>query len=107
MARPLPRIEFIGLIKNRSFRALTHQEVRNTMGKVGLREAHNAHFIMRLLERGPGNTLNDLADSLNNGIVQAGEQPGTTDIILRGGRTKVLLNPAAEFVRFTHVRSSG
>jgi hypothetical protein len=107
MTRQFSRIEFVGLIKNRSLRGLTHQEIRNAMTKAGLKEAHNAHFIMRLIARGPDcgiNTLDDLAKSLNDGIAQPGEQTGTTDIILRSGRSKVVLNTAGEFITFTHLR---
>jgi hypothetical protein len=107
MTRQFSRIEFVGLIKNRSLRGLTHQEIRNAMTKAGLNEAHNAHFIMRLIARGPDcgiNTLDDLAKSLNDGIAQPGEQTGTTDIILRSGRAKVVLNTAGEFITFTHLR---
>jgi hypothetical protein len=107
MARQFPRIEFTGLIKNRSLRGLSQQEVRNAMAKAGLREAHNAHFIMRLIARGPDsgiNTLDDLANALNDGLTQAGEQKGTTDVLLRSGRAKVVLNTAGEFVTFTHIR---
>src|SRR5208282_1073687 len=90
-ARQFTRIEFSGLIKNRSLRGLSQQEIRNAMTKAGLREAHNAHFIMRLVARGPDcgiNTLDDLANALNDGLTQAGEQMGTTDVILRNGRAK-------------------
>jgi len=107
MTRQFSKIEFVGLIKNRSLGGLTHQEIRNAMTKAGLREAHNAHFIMRLIERGPVcgiNTLDDLAKSLNNGMSQPGEQTGTTDIILRNGRAKVVLNTAGEFITITHLR---
>ena len=107
MARQFPRIEFIGLIKNRSLRGLSQQEIRNAMEKTGLREAHNAHFSMRLIARGPDcgiNTLDDLARGLNDGLRQTGEQMGTTDIILPNGRAKVVLNTAGEFVTFTQVR---
>jgi hypothetical protein len=107
MTRQFSRIEFVGLIKNRSLGGLTHQEIRNAMTRVGLREAHNAHFIMRLIERGPDcgiNTLDDLAKSFNDGATRPGEQTGTTDIILRNGRAKVVLNTAGELVTFTHLR---
>jgi hypothetical protein len=107
MARQFTRIEFSGLIKNRSLRGLSQQEIRNAMAKAGLREAHNAHFIMRLIARGLDcgiNTLDDLANALNDGLTQPGEQMGTTDVILRNGRAKVVLNTAGEFVTFTHIR---
>jgi hypothetical protein len=91
MARHFSRVEFVGLIKNRALKGLTHQEIRNAMAKVGLREAHNAHFIMRLIERGAEcgiTTLDDLAKSLNDGTEQPGEQAGTTDIVLRAAEPK-------------------
>lgn len=106
MARTFPRIEFGGLIRNRSLGGLTHQEIRNAMATVGLREAHNAHFIKRLIARGPEcgiNTLDDLAKFLNEGNAQQGEQPGTTDIVFRSGRVKVVVNTAGEFITLTHL----
>jgi hypothetical protein len=53
------------------------------MATVGLREAHDAYFIKRLIARGPDcgiNTLDDFAKFLNDGTTQQGEEPGTTDI---------------------------
>ncbi len=107
MAHQLNRVEFTGLIKNRSLRGLSQQEIRNAMGKAGLREAHNGHFIMRLIARGPDsgiNTLEDFAHALNDGLRQAGDQMGTTEVVLRSGRAKVVLNAAGEFITFTHIR---
>ena len=49
-------------------------------------------------------TLDDFAKSLNDGVAQPGQQPGTTDIIRRG-RTKVVLNAAREFVTYAHLRT--
>ncbi len=95
------RIAFIGLIGNRPLIQLGQQEVRNAFAKIGLREAHNAHFIKRLIERGPSfgiNTLNDFARAMNNGIARIGTQPGTTEIVFPSGRAAAVVNSAGELV---------
>jgi hypothetical protein len=97
------RIAFVGLIGNRSLATLTQQEVRNAFARIGLREAHNSHFISRLIERGSQfgiRTLNDLARALNNGVARAGSQPGTVEIVLPGGRAAVVINSAGELITF-------
>lgn len=95
------RIAFVGLIGNRPLIQLGHQQIRNAFGKIGLREAHNAHFIKRLIERGPQfgiRTLNDFARAMNNGVARAGAQKGTTEIVLPNGRAAVVVNSAGELV---------
>jgi hypothetical protein len=70
------------------------------MGTVGLREAHNGHFIKRLLERGPEagtETMDELARALNRAKKVAGTE-GTVYLILPGGRFKAVLNAAGEFI---------
>ncbi|HJZ54491.1 MAG TPA: hypothetical protein VKE74_06010 [Gemmataceae bacterium] len=97
------RLTFTGLIKNRPLAELTQQEIRNAFAKVGLREAHNSHFISRLIERGPQfgiNTLDDLARALTNGTARAGAQPGTVEIVLPNGRAAVVVNSFGELVTF-------
>ena len=95
------RIAFVGLIGNRPLVQLGHQQMRNAFAKIGLREAHNAHFIKRLIERGPRfgiRTLNDLARAMNNGVARAGAQHGTTEIVFPGGRAAVVLNSRGELI---------
>jgi hypothetical protein len=97
------RIRFIGLIGNRPLASLTQQEVRNAFARAGLREAHNSHFISRLIERGGQfgiRTLNDFARALNGGVARAGSNPGTIEIVLPGGRTAVVTNQAGELITF-------
>jgi hypothetical protein len=99
----LGRVAFVGLIRNRPLAQLTQQEIRNAFAQVGLREAHNAHFVSRLVSRGPQfgiHTLDDLARALNNGVARAGSQPGTTEIVFPGGRAAAVLNSAGELVTF-------
>jgi hypothetical protein len=97
------RIAFIGLIGNRPLVQLGQQEIRNAFAKIGLREAHNSHFISRLIDRGPQfgiNTLNDLARALNMGVARAGTQAGTVEIVFPSGRAAAVINSAGELVTF-------
>lgn len=97
------RIAFVGLIGNRPLAQLGQQEIRNAFAKIGLREAHNSHFISRLIERGPRfgiNTLNDLARALNNGVARSGAQPGTVEIVFPGGKAAAVINRLGELVTF-------
>lgn len=97
------RIVFIGLIGNRPLAQLGQQEIRNAFAKIGLREAHNSHFISRLIERGPQfgiNTLNDLARALNMGVARAGSQAGTVEMVFPGGRAAAVVNSVGELVTF-------
>jgi hypothetical protein len=95
------RVAFVGLIGNRPLAQLGHQEIRNAFARVGLREAHNGHFIKRLIERGPKfgiRTLNDFARALNNGTARAGVQRGTTEIVFPNGRAAAVVNSSGELV---------
>lgn len=97
------RIAFVGLIGNRPLAQLGQQEIRNAFAKIGLREAHNSHFISRLIERGPEfgiRTLNDLARALNLGVARAGGQAGTVEIVFPGGRAAAVVNSAGELITF-------
>ena len=97
------RVAFTGLIRNRPLSQLTHQEVRNAMAQAGMREAHNAHFVSRLIERGSHygiHTLDDLARALNNGVARAGKQPGTIDIVFPSGRAAATINSQGHFITF-------
>jgi hypothetical protein len=97
------RITFVGLINNRPLITLTQQEIRNAFAKVGLREAHNAHFISRLVERGPQfgiHTLDDFARALNYGAARVGGSPGTIEIVLPNGRAAIVFNTLGELVTF-------
>lgn len=97
------RIGFSGLINKRPLAQLTHQEIRNAFAKVGLREAHNAHFISRLKERGVSfgiRNLDDLARVINNGTMQVGRQAGTVEIVAPGGRFAIVANRAGELITF-------
>lgn len=83
------RIALVGLINNRPLAQLTQQEIRNAFAKIGLREAHNSHFISRLIDRGSQfgvHTLDDLARALNNGVARAGSQAGTVEIVFPSGK---------------------
>jgi hypothetical protein len=97
------RIAFVGLINNRPLVTLTQQEIRNAFEKVGLREAHNSHFISRLIERGPQfgiHTLADLARALNNGVARTGAYVGTIEIVIPSGRAAIVTNTAGELITF-------
>lgn len=99
----LGRIAFTGLIRNRALGTLTHQQVRNALAKVGMREAHNAHFISRLISRGPSfgiNTLDDFARAINSSVMQRGRD-GTIELLLPNGRAKIILNRLGELVTLT------
>lgn len=97
------RVAFGGLIRNQPFHQLTQQQIRNALKDAGLREAHNAHFISRLVERGPSfgmNTLDDLARAMNNGIARAGRD-GTVEIVIPNGRAAIIVNRLGELVTLT------
>ena len=97
------RIGFVGITGNRPLVQLTHQEIRNAFAKIGLREAHNAHFIKRLIERGANygiRTINDLARALNNGVARVGKQSRTTEIVFPNGRAAAVVNSSGELVTF-------
>jgi hypothetical protein len=100
------RVIFRGLINNRALENLTQQEIRNAFAKVGLREAHNGHFISMLIERGPEfgiNSLDDLARAMNRGTVRSGTTAGTVDIMLPNS-TKVVANMDGELITFVPVK---
>ncbi|MEX0887148.1 MAG: hypothetical protein WD009_11995 [Phycisphaeraceae bacterium] len=100
---PHGRIAFIGLINNRPLTSVGQQEIRNAFAKIGLREAHNSHFVSRLIERGPVfgiRTLDDFARAINNGAARPGGSPGTVEIVVVSGRVAVVINPAGELVTF-------
>ena len=97
----LGRVAFVGLIRNRPLGELTQQAIRNAFGKAGLREAHNSHFISRLVERGPNfgiHTLDDFARGLNNGVARAGKQAGTVEVVFPSGKVAAVLNEAGELI---------
>ena len=97
----LGRVAFVGLIRNRPLGELTQQAIRNAFAKAGLREAHNSHFISRLVERGPKfgvHTLGDFARGLNNGVARAGNQAGTVEVVFPGGKVAAVLNEAGELI---------
>ena len=101
------RIEFIGLMNTRLLREVTQQEVRNAFAKVGLREAHNSHFISRLILRGPDfgiHSLRDFAAALNNGVKRIGAEPGTVEILSANGRFSIVVNAANELITFLPIR---
>ena len=96
-------IVFSGLIQNMPLTSLTQQQIRNALAKAGLREAHNAHFISRLIARGPSvgiRTLNDLARALRGGVAQAGAQEGTIDVLILNGTAVLVFNKLGELVTF-------
>ena len=99
------RIRFVGLIGNRPLQSLTQQEIRNALAKAGMREAHNAHFVSRLVSRGPQvgiRTLNDFARAFNNGVARPG-RAGTIEVILSGNRGTVIISRSrGEFITFLH-----
>jgi hypothetical protein len=63
-------IKFAGLIGNRRLHQITTNEFMSALAKCGWREAHNAHVLMRLRERGMFwglRTANDFARALRYG----------------------------------------
>lgn len=95
------RVAFTGLIRSRPIATLTQQEIRNAMAKAGMREAHNAHFISRLISRGANygiRNLDDLARAINNGTMRAGRQTGTVEIVFPNGRAAAVVNRGGEFI---------
>jgi hypothetical protein len=97
------RIEFVGLINHRPLGTVTQQEIRNAFAKIGLREAHNSHFISRLVLRGPQfgiHTLDAFARAVNQGIARAGTQAGTIEIVLPSARAALVVNALGELITF-------
>ncbi len=95
------RFQVRGLIGNRPLSSLTQQEIRNALAKSGLREAHNSHFMRRLITRGPNygiRTLNDLTRAINSGTARAGAQRGTIEIVIPNGRAAVVVNSRGELI---------
>ncbi len=69
--RPIDQIEFVGLIGNRLLTQVTTNEFMNALARNGWGEAHNAHILMRLRERGHWwgiGTPNDFARALRSGM---------------------------------------
>ena len=63
-------ISFVGLIGNRQLESITTNEFMNALARCGWGEAHNAHILMRLRERGIRwgiFTPNDFARKLRDG----------------------------------------
>ncbi len=99
----LGRISFAGLIRNRPLATLTQQEIRNSFAQVGLREAHNSHFISRLIERGSNygiHSLDDFARLINNGTMRVGAQPNTVEIVAPGANVAVVVNQMGHLITF-------
>ena len=96
------RVVIGGLIRNRPLGQLTQDQVRKALAQAGLREAHNGHFVSRLIARGPSvgiNTLDDFARALNSGVATAGRD-GT--VLVRLGRGGVVVfNRAGHLVTLT------
>jgi hypothetical protein len=101
--RGLGRLSFRGLDRGRPLGDLTHQEVRSLLAQAGAREAHNAHFVKRLVERGPlfgVRTMDDFARAFNAGTVLAGRH-GTVIVELSPSGARAVLNRFGEFVTLT------
>jgi hypothetical protein len=97
------RVTFVGLIGNRPLAELGQQEIRNALAKIGMREAHNAHFVSRLIDRGPQfdmHTLNDLARAINSSTATTGWQSGTIEIVLPNGRAALVVNSSGDLITF-------
>lgn len=92
----LANITIEGLIKNRNISELTQQQIRNALAKNGIREAHNAHIIKRLIERGPYTGISTL-DDLSRLLRRAEVIPDPTDlnalqIVLRHNADRIIIN---------------
>lgn len=112
----IPHLKPVGLIASRKLRDATQISLRNALERSGIREAHNSHFLMRLIDRGPVRgikTLGDFARELNTGIRQIGKEPGTIEIVLPSSGAKVVANLKGELLTFeigdsnTFVKQSG
>ena len=97
----LPHVAFVGLIRNRPLGEVTQQELRGAFAKAGLREAHNAHFFSRLVNRGVSLGLKNLADverALNGGTQRPGKYAGTAMVVFPGGRVAAVFNARHELI---------
>ena len=112
----IPHFRPVGLIAGRKLRDVTQSSLRNALAQSGIREAHNSHFLMRLIDRGPTRgirNLGDFARELNAGIRQLGKEPGTVEVLLPSSGAKVVANLRGELLTFeigdfhTFVRQSG
>ena len=98
------RIKFTGLIGNRQITDLTHSELRGAFAKVGLREAHNAHALKRLVKRGPEfgvDTLAEFARRFNGGHESQDKKERTFKLVLRGTRLAVIFNEEGRMITMT------
>lgn len=98
--------EFRGLIAGRALLSITTSEFMNALRDIGWREAHNAHILQRLRERGRLwgiNTPDDFARALRHGYtiaVREGAQArvcchGSCWVIFRGAeRTLITIRHA-------------
>lgn len=68
----IDRFGFIGLIGSYTLQDITGSQWDNALRRIGWREAHNAHLLMRLKQRDRGAafglyTLNDFAAAIRSG----------------------------------------
>ena len=83
-------IEFVGLIRNRDLRALTHGELVNAFRKAGWTEwsfTGRPHFVAELVKDGPVRgilTLGHLERAMRDGETRAGKHGRTLRVLTCG-----------------------
>ena len=75
---------------------LTQQQIRKALARAGIREAHNAHVISRLIERGPHmgiTTLGDLSRLLKRAeIIPNPSDLNSLQIVLGNNSGRIIIN---------------
>ncbi len=102
-AKPIDQLEFPGSIGNMPMPVILMNQFINALAFNGWREAHNAHFYKRLVERGKHfgiTTPNDFARMLRNGSTLPARD-GASKRVCQGGVCEVIFNEN-EFITIRH-----
>lgn len=102
MAVAIDRFAFGGNDGSYTVEEITGNQWDNALKRIGWREAHNAHMLKRLKERGASfgvRTLNDLAQALRGGVSEDANS-GAMARISKNGRFRVIYKNN-EFITLT------
>jgi hypothetical protein len=103
--KPIDQIEFVGLIGNRLLTEITTNEFMNALAKNGWGEAHNAHILMRLRERGPLWriwTPNDFARALRDGMTIPDREGASRRVCCHGQCWVIYRGDRSRFITIRH-----
>jgi len=90
----LDSFAFVGNAGSSTFNTVTGNQWDNALHRIGWREAHNAHLLMRLKEKGRGAafglfTLQDFARAIKSGY-SIPAQNGAMARVCSGGRFRII-----------------